>query len=582
VDGDEIVAYPGTYDENVDFDGKAITLRSTDPADWDVVAATIIDGDGIVDTVRFESGEDANSVLTGFTITGASSCAGVEVDDGAPVISKCIIEDNDAGVEYSDDSTGTVIKGNIIRGNSSYGVYGVKGDAVISNNWVYDNGRGMKLVNATADIYHNTVVYNDYYGIEKSGGSGALTISNCILWENDDDLQRCSATYSCIQDGDAGPGNIFSDPCFVNADANDFHLGLDSLCINAGDPCYTPDTGEIDIDGDDRMLGDQVDMGGDEATRVHNTTKEKWYWYINEAIDDASNSDEIVAYEDTYYENVNFDGKRITVRSTAPGDWNVVESTTINAGDSGYTVRFDSHESSNTRLKGFTITRGGSYGVYCKNTDPYIQQCAITDNGSHGIYIRQEGYSYCTPDIIKNKIYDNDGKGIYCKGEYSHRLRVDIKNNWIYENGSYGIYTLIGRATVYNNSIVGNTTYGIRHLSGTTTVKNCIAWANGNDLHGCSATYSCIQDIDSGAGNIVGDPNNPSFMDRNGPDDILGTADDDYRISSASPCIDAANGNYDPTKDMFGQARIDDPNTPNTGIGDPDYVDMGAHEYNPD
>jgi parallel beta-helix repeat protein len=569
--GNEIIVDEDTYYENVDFDGKAVTVRGSDPEDFEVVSATIIDGDGIVDTVRFESGEGANSVLTGFTITGASSCAGVEVDDGAPVIAKCIIEDNDIGVEYSDDSTGTVIKGNIIRSNSSYGVYGVKGEAVINNNWVYDNGRGMKFVNATADIHLNTVVYNDYYGIEESGGGGALTISNCILWENDDDLQRCSATYSCIQDGDAGTGNIFSDPCFVNADANDFHLGLDSPCINAGDPCYSPASGETDIDGNDRVLGGRVDMGGDEAKRVHNTTKDEWYWYINEAIDDASNSDEIVAYEDTYYENVDFDGKDITVRSTAPADPCVVAETIIDAEGSGYTVRFDSGEGSNARLKGFTITDGGTYGVYLKNSRPYIQQCVITDNGSHGIYIRQDGYTYCTPKIKKNKIYSNSGKGIYGKADISGRLRPDIENNWIYENNSYGIYIYKGVATVYNNTIAGNTSYGIRHYSlGSTTVKNCIIWDNGNDLSGCSATYSCIEDLDGGTGNIHTDPN---FVD-----DTNGN----YRLTHGSGCIDSANGNVAPGTDIFGQARIDDPNTPNTGIGDPNYVDMGACEYDPD
>jgi parallel beta-helix repeat protein len=361
---------------------------------------------------------------------------------------------------------------------------------------------------------------------------------------------------------------------------------LDSACIDKGDPCYIPDPGEtdIDIDGDPQVMGAYVDIGADEVKRVHNITKDKWYWYINEAIDDATSGDEIVAYEDTYYENVDFDGKAITVRSTDPGNWDVVAATIINASDSGYTVRFDSGERTNSRLKGFTITRGGKYGVYCKNTMPYIQQCAITDNGSHGIYMYQTSRAFCRPTIQKNKIHDNGGRGICGYGNISRKLRPSIKSNWIYENGGYGIYIYKGRATVYNNTIVGNTSTGIRHRSsGSTTVKNCIVWDNGNDLSGsgCSATYSCIQDIDPGTGNIVGNPNNPSFVDRNGPDDILGTADDDYRLSSGSPCIDAANGNVDPTTDIFGQARVDDPNTPNTGIGNPIYVDMGAFEYNP-
>ena len=43
VDGDEVVVAVGTYNEAIDFLGKIITVRSTDPLDPAVVAATIID-----------------------------------------------------------------------------------------------------------------------------------------------------------------------------------------------------------------------------------------------------------------------------------------------------------------------------------------------------------------------------------------------------------------------------------------------------------------------------------------------------------------------------------------------------------
>ena len=52
----------------------------------------------------------------------------------------------------------------------------------------------------------------------------------------------------------------------------------------------------------------------------------------------------------------------------------------------------------------------------------------------------------------------------------------------------------------------------------------------------------------------------------------------DLQIVSGSPCIDAADGDVASTTDIFGNSRYDDPNTTNTGEGDPDYVDMGAYE----
>ncbi|NIP27218.1 MAG: hypothetical protein GWN61_14975 [candidate division Zixibacteria bacterium] len=67
--GDTIIVAEGRYFENINFNGKNITLRSTDPDDPGVVAATIIDGVQNGSVVTFNSGEDANCVLNGFTIT---------------------------------------------------------------------------------------------------------------------------------------------------------------------------------------------------------------------------------------------------------------------------------------------------------------------------------------------------------------------------------------------------------------------------------------------------------------------------------------------------------------------------------
>jgi parallel beta-helix repeat protein len=77
LDGDVVIVSPGAYFENIDFKGKAITLQSTDPNDPNTVATTIINGSNPPDinfgsTVLFRTGEDANSVLTGFTITGGT------------------------------------------------------------------------------------------------------------------------------------------------------------------------------------------------------------------------------------------------------------------------------------------------------------------------------------------------------------------------------------------------------------------------------------------------------------------------------------------------------------------------------
>jgi hypothetical protein len=75
--GDVIVVSPGTYYENIDFRGKAVTVRSLDPNVPGVVAATVINGSHSFDpnigsVVTFRGGEDNNSILAGFTITGGT------------------------------------------------------------------------------------------------------------------------------------------------------------------------------------------------------------------------------------------------------------------------------------------------------------------------------------------------------------------------------------------------------------------------------------------------------------------------------------------------------------------------------
>src|SRR5262245_39030996 len=61
--GDTILVAPGTYVENIDFLGKAITVQSTSGA-----ALTTIDGSFGGSVVTFESGEPLQAVLDGFTI----------------------------------------------------------------------------------------------------------------------------------------------------------------------------------------------------------------------------------------------------------------------------------------------------------------------------------------------------------------------------------------------------------------------------------------------------------------------------------------------------------------------------------
>jgi hypothetical protein len=83
-----------------------------------------------------------------------------------------------------------------------------------------------------------------------SGG----TADNCIFWGNSGYNgqqvdQPVSVTYSTIQGGYTGTGNLSSDPLFVNPAAGDFHLQANSPAKHSGDPTI------LNIDGSRSDMG---------------------------------------------------------------------------------------------------------------------------------------------------------------------------------------------------------------------------------------------------------------------------------------------------------------------------------------
>jgi len=280
-DGSRVIVAEGTYNESIDFKGKGITVTSTDPNDWDVVENTIIYYEPPSEeygVVVFNSGEDSNSILAGFTAKGSGTGSYISINikwPSNPTVTNCIITDTLYGITCQNSSP--MIKNNKIFGISEWcvGCYG-NSTPVIDNNWIYDSiyegGSGVGIyfsyVNSTGTVQNNTIV-NNKVGILVDGGV-VPEISNCIIWDNDsNDLVNCTATYSCIKDpNDAnGVGNICgdaNDPMFVDPNNDDYHLDPNSPCFNAGDPNYEAEEGETDIDGDDRIMDGRVDMGADE------------------------------------------------------------------------------------------------------------------------------------------------------------------------------------------------------------------------------------------------------------------------------------------------------------------------------
>ncbi len=110
---------------------------------------------------------------------------------------------------------------------------------IISNNYA-SRGGGIYCYESSYPSLDNVTISNNT-AAENGGGIWTydyLYIINSILWNNSPEeiYGSASATYSDIEGGWAGEGNIDSDPLFVDPANGDYHLTENSPCIDAGDP----------------------------------------------------------------------------------------------------------------------------------------------------------------------------------------------------------------------------------------------------------------------------------------------------------------------------------------------------------
>jgi hypothetical protein len=179
--GDEVVVAADVYHERIDFRGKAITVRSTNPDDPGVVAATIVDGDAGGSVVTFSSGEGNGSVLAGFTIRNGNATRGGGIYCGgtSPVIRSNVIVGNtaveDGGGIYCNASSPAIVD-NRIEGNSAMWGGGIscytrsspaiQRNTIIGNSCVKYAGGIYCMGSGSAAIVGNRIVHN-------TGGWGA-------------------------------------------------------------------------------------------------------------------------------------------------------------------------------------------------------------------------------------------------------------------------------------------------------------------------------------------------------------------------------------------------------------------------
>ncbi len=183
--GDTVLVAPGTYYENIDFLGKAITITSSAGP-----ATTIIDGRrGQNPAVVFRNGETSSSVLNGFTIQNGGfsghpqpstnyGIAGILIENANPVISNNILTHNQCNTIAADNSSPLIENNEIDNTLDPDGSCSFAGGSAIyiSGSLSYYNS-GPQTTEPPAMIVGNLIQNNTDSGREDAGGNGGAAIA---------------------------------------------------------------------------------------------------------------------------------------------------------------------------------------------------------------------------------------------------------------------------------------------------------------------------------------------------------------------------------------------------------------------
>ncbi len=291
------------------------------------------------------------------------------------------------------------------------------------------------------------------------------------------------------------------------------------------------------------------------------------------------------------------------------------------------------------RFSDCTFARNGAErpffmgAVFNTDTNARFSDCTFVDNiggamsnsatsvtVEHCMFLRNQGgwVGGAVSEVLSSSLFDgcvfaanthvlDFSSGGGAVGIYQHSTTQILNSVFTANQAAYwGGAILIGGASpkIVNCSIFGNLASveggGVfaEYDQTEATLANVILWGNrdgtGNLESGqlsldLGATvdlrYSLVEGLSTleGSGNIG---NDPMFVDPDGADNQIGTLDDNLRLTSESPCIDAADNAVVPpfvSVDYDGTPRfVDEPVVPDTGAGRAPIVDMGAFEFLPD
>ncbi len=450
VNGDTLLVQPGTYVENISYNGKNITIASLflTTQDTTYISQTIIDGNQNGGVVEFENGETQTALLCGFTITNGSGGGIGCVYASYPRLENLIITENYAEYNgggiicgaYASPSLENVTITNNSAGSSGGGIYCYNycspslENVTISNNTSHNGGGIFCLENCSANL-DNVIINNNSVN---SDGGGILCAANSNL-----NLQNVTLTGNTAADegggiyiNDATPSlenvTIYNNTSLYGGgiyceDSNPTFQSIiitDNSAIAGGGGFYchgsNPSLDDVTISDNDSDAGGGIYCEGSDPIIENTVISENTAVEIGGGVLCTDYSDPSfvnVTISDNIVSNAEgWGGGICCISNSSPSFEDVTIS--YNSGDvgGGILCMLDS----SPHLENVIITHNSAYiggGINCSlSSNPVLINALITFNSA----IAMGGGISCydaSPSLVNVTISDNtanEGSGIYC------------------------------------------------------------------------------------------------------------------------------------------------------------------------